>query len=353
MRFLWGEIKFWFDRYRTWFLVGIGFLVLTGAFLLISRFSSDTDRKLEQQAQQVEQVQQVVEEQQQELLGDSRFAQEVQSIPTESQLVDFVDSQIEGAVSSYTSEEVNELIEREYGLTVRLLAESGYILSDAMTADQRTMIQLYQEQALYSAGDIEEEDLVSVTIDVYGKGIPKTEYNVSKYLGQRIMVDYYTYSILNLEEKEVPHNTLFTYDSSVGDITMTYNIAETINLGDVNLIGGMVLKGNREMFEDNIAQAYLIFQPTVNMTGEEFTETIENLDIRLNGFESIEIEFNQGDVLRTTNNVLTVQIVDGMFGFRDESGAEEDAFSEMNLEINGETIPLEVSGLDFEANIEG
>ena len=28
-------------------------------------------------------------------------------------------------------------------------------------------------------------------------------------------------------------------------------------------------------------------------------------------------------------------------------------FSEMNLEINGETIPLEVSGLDFEANIEG
>ena len=347
---LWGEIKFWFDRYRTWVLVGLGFIVLTMAFLLISRFSTDSNRQMARQAEEVVQTQQVIQEQQEELLGESNFSQAVQDIPTENELMDYVDSQTEGEVNSYTSQRVYDLIEGEFGETVRILAENGYILSDVMTADQRTIIQLYQEQVLWLNGDVSQEDLVSLTIDEYGVGIPKTSFNVRKYLGQQLSINNYKYTVMDAEEKEVPENAIYVYDSGYGDITMSYNIEETVNVGKVDIIGGFVLKADKDVVDINVTMAYLIYQPKDNMTGQEFIEELDNMEITVNGVEVSNKKYNPDGLVEQTPHILTVQMVDATYEFWDES--EQDVFSEIKLEVNGKEVPLTVSGLDFVQEID-
>lgn len=348
---MWGEIKFWFDRYRIWFLVGIGFIVLTVVFLLISNFSADESRQMAQQAEEVEEVQEVIQEQQFEILGDSRFSQTVQDIPTEDELIKYLDSSVEGEISSYTTQEMYNLIEEQYGDSVRSLAERGLILSDSMTADQRLIVQLHQEQVLSVLGEITEEELLSYTIPgEVSVGVPKTLYSIQKYLGQRVVVNNYKFGIRNYVEEEIGDYNIYTHSTHTGEIEVGYEITEPVDFGDVSLLTGYVAKGQNSQTGAKTLYTYLVFKPNKEMTGEEYLENIKGLDIQLNNSELSERRDGVEDVLTGDTKVLPVHIIDSLYYYGDIDGY--DSNDPVTLTIEGKDIGLTIKGTDFEVDIE-
>lgn len=348
---LWGEIKFWFDRYRAWVLVGLGFIVLTLAFLLISRFSADSDRQMARQAKEVEEVQEVIQEQQFEILGDNRFHQAVQDLPTEEELISYLDSSVEGEIDSYTSEEMNILIGEQYGGAVRMLAREGLILSTSMTADQRLIIQLNQEQILISNGIITEEELLSYTIPGgVSIGIPKPLYSVQKYLGERIVINNHNFGIRNYEEVEIGEYSIYRHSTHNGEIEVGYVITEPVDFGDVSLLTGFVAKGQNSQTGAKVLYTYLVFNPNKEMTGEEYLETIKGLDIQLNHSELSERRDGEEVALTGDTKVLPVHIIDSLYYYGDIDGY--DSNDPVSLTIDGKDIGIAIIGTDFEVDIE-
>lgn len=349
---LWGEIKFWFDRYRAWVLVGLGFIVLTLAFLLISRFSADSDRQMARQAEEVEEVQEVIQEQQFEILGDSRFSEEVNALPTETEIISFLETkQEELGDNNYLSNQAMELIREEFGDATRNLAEEGYILSDTMTAENRVIVQLFQEQLLYAMGQLEDEDVLTfISFETGGFGIPKPLYEVRKPLGEGVRITNYTIGVFNMEEKEASETLLFAHSTHTGELDMAYTIPEGENLGDVSLVGGYVAKGGIDTGEKAI-YAYLYFKPNYAMTGEEYANKLDELDVQINGF-TVDTETTKdiGKELLVNIPMLTeVQMTDGFFNYTDSEGYNES--DSVTLTINNKEIDIITSGIDFEYEI--
>lgn len=349
---MWGEIKFWFSRYKTWIFVGLGLVLSSLVFILVSRFGADADRQMEQQASEVKQVEEVVQEQAKEVVGETEFAKEVQAIPTEQDITAFLDGYSEeiGGDGEYVTEEAYNLIEGEYGWDVRVLAEKGYIVSDIMSADQRVMIQLHQEIQLFNSGVISEEDLVSATSDGYmSVGVPKTLYEISKDLGQRIIISPYTYGVFDATYEPSDY-ILYSHLTDTGEVEMTYSIDEDYDLGDVSLVDGFVAKVTNEE-EGDALYAYLIFKPNKKMTGSEYATALEGLDIQLNGNKTELYTLNEDGYgfLKTVNNILTVQFTDGVYYLGGDSGYSSE--DEVALNVKGEEIGLTVAGIDFEREI--
>lgn len=348
---MWGEVKFWFSRYKTWVFVGLGFIVLTLIFLLVSSFSADSDRQMAQQVQQVEETQQVIEEQQVELLGNSVFSDKVNDLPTESDITSFLDTQ--DWVSDdgdYIAEQSMDKIEEEYGLPVRLLAEEGYLLSDTMSADQRVIVQLRQEQLLFAYGELGEDEIVSILVDDYASiGLPKPVFNVRKYLGQRVTLENYTYGIFNSEEYEPSDNLIFSHSTHTGEIEVAYVVGDEVNLGDVTLVGGYVAKGRHEDTGSKTLYAYLIFKPNQTMTGQEYADAVQGLDIQLNNSELTSKEAVD-EVVPEIPNVFKVQMLDGLFYYSDDDGY--DSNDDVTLDINNQDITITVAGTNFEVPVE-
>lgn len=304
-----------------------------------------------QQAEEVEVVQEVIQEQQFEILGDSRFSQTVQDLPTEEELISYLDSSVEGEIDSYTTKEMYSLIEEQYGRTVSKLAEEGFILSDSMTADQRLIVQLNQEQILAMLGDITEEELLSYTIPSgVSVGIPKTLYNVQKYLGQRIVINNYNFGIRNYEEEEIGDYNIYTHSTHTGEIEAGYVINEPVNLGDVEMLTGYVAKGQNSQTGAKTMYAYLVFKPNKEMTGEEYLETIKGLEIELNQSEPSERRDGEEEVLTGDTKLLPVHIVDSLYYYGDIDGY--DSNDPVSLTIDGKDIVLTIMGTDFEVDIE-
>lgn len=347
---MWGEIKFWANRYSKWILVGLGLVGLTLVFLLFSQFSASEDRQMKEQVKQVEQTQEVIEEQRQDVVGDKDVADAVKQLPTDSELIAFLDTHREALGEDvYTTDEAYSLIEEEFGKPTSLLAEQGYILSEGMTADQRLIIQLYQEQVLFSHGEINEEDLVSLTLDGSGSvGIPKTIYNARKYLGQRLTVNSYKYGIFNEAEYEADDYNIFSHDTSTGEINVGYDIPDSYKFGDVTLVGGYVAKGQNATSGEKSIYTYLVFKPNKTMTGKEYLDTIKELDIQINKSQPSE-RVDGDELLDESKNVYPVQIIDSLHFYGEEDGYNEN--DEVTLSIDGELIDLVVSGTSFESAI--
>lgn len=348
---MWGEVKFWFSRYKTWVFVGLGLVGITLLFLLISSFSANEDRQMARQVQEVEETQQVIEEQQVELLGNGAFSSEVNALPTESIVTSFLDEQEwVNDTGDYLSERSMDKIEEEYGEPTRILAQEGYLLSDGMTADQRVIVQLKQEQLLFAYGDIDESDLVSVVVEDYASvGLPKPIFNVRKYLGQRVSLENYTFGIFNSEEYEPSDNLLFSHSTHTGEIEIAYIVDEEVNLGDVTLIGGYVAKGQHETTGGKTLYAYLLFKPNRVMTGQEYSEAIKELDIQLNNSE-LSFREDVDEFVEELPSVFKVQMTDGLFYYTDEDGY--DSNDAVTLDINNKNVAISVAGTNFEVPVE-
>lgn len=348
---MWGEVKFWLNRYKAWVFVIGGLGVLTLGFILFSRFSTDGDRQMARQAEQVEETREVVAEQQRDALGDSEFSEKVRNLPTESELIAFLDTHAEELGEDvYTNTEANDLIESEFGKPVRTLAEYGYIISDGLTADQRMIIQMYQEQVLLSWDEITQDELVSVIVDTpFNMGVPKAVYNPKNYLGQRLVVNSYSYGIFDAQEKEVSEFSLYNHDNSSGDISVGYNIEEPVNFGDIELVGGLVAKGTEGSTGQKAMYTYLVFKPTKKMSGAEYYDAIGALNVTLNGGKISFAEYGSS-IKEDVPAVYPVQITDSVFYYVDEDGYDEN--DDVTLTVGGEDIPLTVVGTDFEIDIE-
>lgn len=349
---MWGAIKFWASRYSRWILVGSGLVVLTLVFVLFTRFSTSDDKQMKDQAKQVEQTKEVVAKQEEEVLGDSNFSEGVKNIPTNKELIALLDTHTsELGEGVYTTEKAYDYIEEEFGSSVRTLAEEGYILSDEMTADQRLMVQLNQEQILFAYGDIEEDDLLSVTVEDEGAvGLPKTLYNLRQYLGQRLTLNRYTYGVFNEEEHDTDRYNIFHHSTHTGEVSVGYEITDSVDLGDITLIGGYIAKGQNEDSGDKAMYAYLNFKPNKKMTGKEYAEALESLNVQLNQAEELSVIENGAEDLEYVPNVYPVQFTDSLYFYVSADGYDDT--DEVSLSIDGKAIDFNVSGTDFESPIE-
>lgn len=347
---MWGEIKFWVSRYSRWLFVGLGLVVMTLIFILVSRFSASDDRQMKKQVQQVEKTEEVVQEQQEDILGESQFAQAIQDIPTEKELIAFLDSQEYDSSDSYTEEEAYDLIREEYGEGVEYLAENGYIISDAMTADQRTTVQLFQEEVFSIFEDLPEEELVAYTqTEGFVPGIPKTQSNVRKYLGQHMVVNSHIYELRGFEETEMPDEySLMSLDTNEENVEVIYEVDDELDLGDITLTSGFLAKATNP--EVQYLVAYLVFKPNQPMTGEEYVKAIEGVDIKLNNSEPSErIDVQEGVFEDIDMTLLPVHRVDSLHFYGEEEGY--DSNEDVTLTVNGKKVNISLQGRELKGEI--